>query len=97
MGELAIRLNRRAGHVDGLDLFLGHAPTPGAPPCGEDDDEASAPSAPTCQSGGIRMKPSSCVEASVSVSEPITAPIGETIPPTNSPPPRMTPAIESRV
>ncbi len=35
--------------------------------------------------------------ASVSVSAPITAPIGDTRPPTNSPPPRMTPAMESRV
>ena len=43
------------------------------------------------------MKVSSGEAASASVSAPITAPIGETRPPTNSPPPRMTPAIESSV
>src|ERR1700749_3274972 len=35
--------------------------------------------------------------ARVSVSAPITAPMGETRPPVNSPPPRITPAIPSRV
>ena len=56
-----------------------------------------APLAPTCQSGGMCMKVRSGEAASASVSAPITAPIGETRPPTNSPPPRMTPAIESSV
>src|ERR1700758_3684647 len=55
-----------------------------------------APSAPTCQSGEMRIKFNS-VPASVRVRAPITAPIGETRPPTNSPPPRITPAIESSV
>src|ERR1700747_358896 len=55
-----------------------------------------APSAPTCQSGEIRIKLRS-VPARVRVSAPITAPIGDTRPPTNSPPPRITPAIESSV
>ena len=31
------------------------------------------------------------------VRAPSTAPTGETLPPTNSPPPRITPAMESRV
>ncbi len=56
-----------------------------------------APLAATCQSGGMCMKVSSGEAASASVSAPITAPIGETRPPTNSPPPRMTPAIDSKV
>src|SRR3984893_14577234 len=43
------------------------------------------PCAPTCQSGEILMKLSRD-PASVSVKAPITAPIGETRPPTNSPP-----------
>src|SRR5208283_3249583 len=55
-----------------------------------------APCAPTCQSGETRMKLSN-EPARVRVNAPITAPIGETRPPTNSPPPRMTPAIERRV
>ena len=56
-----------------------------------------APLAATCQSGGMRMKVSSGEAAIAIVSAPSTAPIGDTFPPTNSPPPRMTPAIESSV
>src|SRR5262249_50213728 len=56
-----------------------------------------APLAPTCQSGGMCMNVSRGEAASASVSAPITAPIGDTRPPTNSPPPRMTPAIDSSV
>src|SRR5262249_27283574 len=56
-----------------------------------------APLAPTCQSGGICMKVSSGEAASARVSAPMTAPIGDTRPPTNSPPPRITPAIDSSV
>src|SRR5690606_36948139 len=45
-----------------------------------------APWAPICQSGDILRKLRKDA-ASVSVSAPITAPMGETRPPTNSPPP----------
>ena len=45
----------------------------------------------------VAMKVSSGDAASASVNAPSTAPIGDTRPPTNSPPPRMTPAIASSV
>src|SRR5690606_637163 len=54
------------------------------------------PCAPICQSGEMRMKERN-EPARVSVSAPMTAPMGETRPPTNSPPPRMTPAMDSSV
>src|SRR5690606_33235557 len=55
-----------------------------------------APCAPICQSGGILRKLRN-EPARVSVSAPMTAPMGETRPPTNSPPPRITPAIDRSV
>ncbi len=55
-----------------------------------------APCAPICQSGESRRNVRNDA-ASVSVSAPITAPTAETRPPVNSPPPRITPAIESSV
>ena len=43
------------------------------------------------------MKVSSGEAAIANVKAPITAPMGDTLPPTNSPPPRITPAIDSSV
>ncbi len=57
---------------------------------------STAPWAPICQSGEMRMKMRN-EPVRVSVTAPITAPMGETRPPTNSPPPRITPAIASSV
>ncbi len=45
-----------------------------------------APCAPICQSGEMRRKERN-EPASVRVSAPMTAPMGETRPPVNSPPP----------
>ena len=53
--------------------------------------------AATCQSGGMCMNVKSDPAASASVKAPITAPMGDTRPPTNSPPPRITPAIDNSV
>ena len=54
------------------------------------------PCMPTCQSGAMRRKVRN-EAASVIVSAPITAPTGETRPPENSPPPRITAAIDTSV
>ena len=49
-----------------------------------------------CQAGATEAKLSSEPESCM-ISAPSTVPIGETMPPTNSPPPMMTAPIESSV